>query len=69
MDDSSHMATIIRDCCGRLIAAVKLVSLSKHFVKCLLQISHELHLYKVCKKCLKTSHPDFSLLGREAEVD
>lgn len=43
--------------------------MSKHFLKCLLQLVHELKLVGITFARLQTSHEDILLLDRRSDVD
>lgn len=63
------MAAIIRDKFGRFVFADKVVSIRKHFIKCLLQLVRELPVPKINFSCMQAFHPDILLLGRDVNVD
>lgn len=63
------MAAIVRDDRGYFVAAIKLRSTSKHFLKCLLQVLSELFSKKVPFQSIKLPNEEIKLLGHDFIVD
>lgn len=63
------MPGFIRDRSGTFVAAVKVVSIRKHFLRCVLHMLCELSSSKMTYSCLKIANNEASSFGRGCDVE
>lgn len=68
-DVRAVMSAIIRNFSGGFIFAIKVISSSKHFLKCLLHLMCEIRNSHISFVRLQTDHDDITLLGKDTAVD